>query len=52
MGTAGGVKTTTLAVLVTEYYYQPSGKKGCGGLWKKDPQQLYPFCTGSCGNGG
>ena len=52
MGTAGGVKTTTLAVLVMSYIAKPSGKKGCRGLWEKDSQQLYPFCAGSCGNGG
>ena len=51
MGTAGGVKTTTLAVLVLEYYCQPSGKKDVE-VYGKDSQQLYPFCAGSCGNGG
>ena len=52
MGTAGGVKTTTLAVLVLSIIANLRGKKGCRGLWEKDSQQLYPFCAGSCGNGG
>ena len=51
MGTAGGVKTTTLAVLVLSIIAN-LGEKRCRGLWEKDSQQLYPFCTGSCGNGG